>query len=858
VTSDSTDTSVVVIGGGQAGLSVSYYLKRLGLDPGNEFVVLDRGPGSGGAWQHRWDALRIGSAHRINDLPGMDALGLSFETADRTLPAKDVVADYYEQYERFYEFQVVRPAAVSRVVNAGDRMLVSFSDPHGEQTVSTDVVINATGTWGSPFIPWYPGRDSFLGRHVHTAEYADAAQFAGKSVVVVGGGTSAIGFLLELESVASHTTWVSRRPIEFLEDGELNLEARASAVALQDEAARAGKALPSIVAGTGVPRTRRIQAGIDRGVLTARPMFSAIEPNGVRWSNGSFQEADVIIWSTGFRPELRHLAPLKLREKEGGIMVANGTSWKEPRIFFAGYGPQASTIGANRAGRTVARQAIATLSRLKRQEREADDARLAAEAARNGEPAPFVFLPPEPSVVAELISPTVSVEPTSLGAHAAEPAPVETPETPETHARHAEDSQEDFDLSWMLPSSEPIVPIEFFPDEPAAAEPVHFGSASAPAAFTGFPAPAEPFYVEFEPAPDAEPTAVAEPVEAPTDSTAVAEPTPFAEPAEAPAELPAPADSTPVAVPVEAPTDSTPPAEPVEAPAEPTAPADSTAPAEPTPVAEPVEAPVRALTTFAAAAIALAAGERVDPSADTEADPAAQPDPEAQAEPEAEAEPETELDTETAEPNTASQDGPDPDATTAIELPSAAEAEPEPQPEPENETEEDVESAHEPQSEPESQSDSVPASQSDAVPETQPEARPKPDEQPAPEPEAQTEPAHEAPVAPVPVADPRVALILDPEPVAPTPAPASAAAPETRAESAPAFEPPANVSWSLDSSDLPAPVSASDDSRDYVFRFEVEPQDDDFDDSTKPREHVRPLARELPDFDELLNPRNDD
>jgi hypothetical protein len=71
-------------------------------------------------------------------------------------------------------------------------------------------------------------------------------------------------------------------------------------------------------------------------------------------------------------------------------------------------------------------------------------------------------------------------------------------------------------------------------------------------------------------------------------------------------------------------------------------------------------------------------------------------------------------------------------------------------------------------------------------------------------------------------------------------------------------QPPANVSWSLDSGDLPAPVSASDEPRDYVFRFDVESQDDDFDDSTKPRAHVRPIARELPDFDELLNPRSDD
>ena len=365
VTTASTDTSVVVIGAGQAGLSVGYYLRRLGLDPGNDFVILDRGPGTGGAWQNRWEALRIGSAHKINDLPGMDELGLSFETADRHAPAKDVVAEYYRQYEAHYGLQVVRPADVTSVENYGTDLQVNFTlDGDDPKEVTTVTVVNATGTWGAPFIPWYPGLKSFEGRHVHTNDYRSAQDFAGQSVVVVGGGTSAIGFLLELENVASDLTWVSRRPIDFLEDGELNLEARSEAVRLQDDAARAGRALPSIVSGTGVPRTRRIQAGIERGVLTPRPIFDSIEPHGVRWADGAFKYADAIIWSTGFRPELRHLAPLKLREKEGGVVVAQGASWKDPRIFFAGYGPQASTIGANRAGRLIARQVIATLSKL--------------------------------------------------------------------------------------------------------------------------------------------------------------------------------------------------------------------------------------------------------------------------------------------------------------------------------------------------------------------------------------------------------------------------------------------------------------------------------------------------------------
>ena len=230
--------------------------------------------------------------------------------------------------------------------------------------MSSLILVNATGTWGAPFVPWYPGIQSFEGRHLHTVDYRSAEDLRGKKVVIVGGGTSAIGFMIELEGVADELIWVARRSVEFLEQQELNIEAGSRSVAMQDEAAREGRALPSIVSTTGVPRSRRIQAAIDRGLLADRPMFSSVEPNGVRWADGTFQEADVIIWATGFRPELRHLAPLKLREQAGGITVGGGAAYRDPRIFFAGYGPTASTVGANRAGRTIARQIVATLSSI--------------------------------------------------------------------------------------------------------------------------------------------------------------------------------------------------------------------------------------------------------------------------------------------------------------------------------------------------------------------------------------------------------------------------------------------------------------------------------------------------------------
>jgi hypothetical protein len=342
---------------------VAFHLQRLGLDMEHEVVIVDRGPTTGGAWQFRWPALRLGSAHRVHDLPGMPEMGLRFDDADRGRPAKDVVVEYYRRYEEHYGLHVHRPVAVVAVRDVGGELLVTLRSPvGGEVEIRTELLVNATGTWGAPFVPWYPGRDSFRGRQVDTTEYRAAEDFANDDVIVVGGGTTAVGFLLELEGVARSTRWYTRRPVDWLEHGELDLEAATAAVAKQDEAARAGSALPSIVSGTGIPKTRRVRSGIDRGVLLRHPMFARIETDAVIDQDGTQHHADAILWATGFRPELRHLAPLRLRERAGGMLVGQGASGRDPRLFFAGYGPQASTIGANRAGRQIARQVVAALS----------------------------------------------------------------------------------------------------------------------------------------------------------------------------------------------------------------------------------------------------------------------------------------------------------------------------------------------------------------------------------------------------------------------------------------------------------------------------------------------------------------
>ncbi|HZO67137.1 MAG TPA: pyridine nucleotide-disulfide oxidoreductase, partial [Kribbellaceae bacterium] len=91
------------------------------------------------------------------------------------------------------------------------------------------------------------------------------------------------------------------------------------------------------------------------GVYQAHPMFARITPDGVEWPDGTTQHADVILWATGFRADLAHLTPLRLRERAGGIHMDGTQAVRDPRVHLVGYGPSASTIGANRAGRTAAR-----------------------------------------------------------------------------------------------------------------------------------------------------------------------------------------------------------------------------------------------------------------------------------------------------------------------------------------------------------------------------------------------------------------------------------------------------------------------------------------------------------------------
>ncbi|MFK0259786.1 NAD(P)-binding domain-containing protein [Streptomyces angustmyceticus] len=358
------EVEVVVIGAGQAGLAAAFHLRRVGYVPDRDFVVLDHSPRPGGAWQFRWPTLTFGKVHGMHALPGMELTG-----ADPLRPSSEVIGAYFDRYERTFGLRVHRPVRVTAVREGGaesagteagkapgsGRLLVATS----EGDYAGRALINATGTWDRPFWPRFPGQEAFGGRQLHSSQYQGPEEFRGARVVVVGGGTSAVQQLMEISRVAAATTWVTRRPPVFRE-GPFGAEQGRAAVALVEERVRQGLPPQSVVSVTGLPMTEAVRRARDSGVLERLPLFTRLTPTGVSWDDGRTVEADAILWATGFRPAIDHLAPLQLREPGGGIRMDGTRALRDPRIHLVGYGPSASTIGAHRAGRA----AVAAVRRL--------------------------------------------------------------------------------------------------------------------------------------------------------------------------------------------------------------------------------------------------------------------------------------------------------------------------------------------------------------------------------------------------------------------------------------------------------------------------------------------------------------
>jgi thioredoxin reductase len=345
-------TDVVVIGGGQAGLSVVYFLRRTG----RSFVVLDAEDGPGAAWRHGWPSLRLFSPAEASSLSGWP-----MPRAHEGFPTRDEVIDYLTRYEQRYDVRVERPVLVQSVTAAATHLDVRAVD----RVWAARAVVSATGTWRAPFIPDVPGRELFAGRQLHSSQYGGPEAFAGARVLVVGGGNSGAQVLADVSNVAD-TCWSTERPPRFLPD-DADGRVLFQQASVQWAATQAGRLLPPSPGGLGdivmVPPVVDARA---RGVLVAQGPLQRLTTHGAIWPDGTARQFDAVIWCTGFRPALAHLDDLHVRDASGRVEVDGTRCVKEPRLWLVGYGDwtgyaSATLIGVGRTARTTVERIDAAL-----------------------------------------------------------------------------------------------------------------------------------------------------------------------------------------------------------------------------------------------------------------------------------------------------------------------------------------------------------------------------------------------------------------------------------------------------------------------------------------------------------------
>lgn len=318
------ESAVIVIGGGQAGLAVSYHLHRHHVS----HLVLEAAPRIGESWRSRWDSLRLFTPARYDGLPGLCFPGRS----DR-FPTKDEMADYLEAYVSEFRLPVRLSTRVNHLTRSDDRFCIHAE---GEGFEAGQVVV-ATGAFQTPYVPAFASqlRDEVL--QLHAADYRRPAQLRPGPLLVVGAGNSGAEIALE-SAQAGHRTYLAGRSTGEIPAAAYALGGRIfwffanHVLAVNTPIGR--RAQPNVVNHGGPLIRLRMQevvrAGVERTprVVGAVDGFPALEDNRVL-------EVANVIWCTGFRRDFSWI-DLPIFDASGLPRHDRGVVVGEDGLYFVG------------------------------------------------------------------------------------------------------------------------------------------------------------------------------------------------------------------------------------------------------------------------------------------------------------------------------------------------------------------------------------------------------------------------------------------------------------------------------------------------------------------------------------------
>lgn len=192
----------IVIGAGQAGLAMGYYLKQ----SNERFLIIDKGQELGEVWKNRYDSLQLFTPRMYSSLPG-----LVLDGEQHGFPSKDEIANYLKRYADKFAL----PVTLNTQVQSVTRNEVGFFVETTKGEFYALNVVVATGPFQTKRIPAFSSSLSEDVLQLHSSEYENPGQLKQGNVLVVGGGNSGAQIAVELSERRETYLAVGKKPSHF-------------------------------------------------------------------------------------------------------------------------------------------------------------------------------------------------------------------------------------------------------------------------------------------------------------------------------------------------------------------------------------------------------------------------------------------------------------------------------------------------------------------------------------------------------------------------------------------------------------------------------------------------------------------
>jgi putative flavoprotein involved in K+ transport len=343
----------VVVGGGQAGLAMGYYLAAQHRD----FAILDAAGRVGDTWRNRWHSLRLFTPAFHSGLPGMP-----FPAPGNSFPTKDQTADYLEAYASRFQL----PVRLGRRVQSLGRHDGGYLLRAGQERYTAAHVVVATGPYHHPHIPSFAAALDPTITQLHSSHYRNPGQLPQGDVLVVGAGNSGAEIAVELAAtrraylagpdVGHAPIWaIHNRLSLWLADHLLTVDTRLGR-RMRATRRRRGDPLvrlkPADILAAGVQRVPRVG-----GVVDGMPQLV----------DGQLLEVAVVVWATGYRADFGWI-DLPIFDDAGTPIHHRGVVAAAPGLYFLGlpfqYTPTSDHVGGvGRDARHIAQHLAAHVGR---------------------------------------------------------------------------------------------------------------------------------------------------------------------------------------------------------------------------------------------------------------------------------------------------------------------------------------------------------------------------------------------------------------------------------------------------------------------------------------------------------------